>query len=303
MSLSLLKGWLDILLTHTSPKPEEYYQKPMEKAFCKFNEQGTLALFNRTSRYLMEHINLGGIEGVKMATPATLVKLEIGMSLLKILVYAESGVPGQFALSAFFSQFNEAPKDSHVGESSDQSAKEISAKKELNATRRCLQRCLKWYLMNRAPQDGNDDKKNQLNSSASTISAIGLGGITSSSIRMLQSPATEMMRELSTLMLRLFMLVSDNEEAVKIGLAELIIACKQSDSTLFELFKQEQISSATTTLYASKTCKILEELFNLWVTSDALAKHVAFEVKGFEYLLDRMGINRMLALEKNNQLL
>lgn len=39
-------------------------------------------------------------------------------------------------------------------------------------------------------------------------------------------------------------------------------------------------------------CKTLEELFELWVTSDELASHVAFEVRGFEYLLERMGINK-----------
>jgi hypothetical protein len=37
ITFSLLKGWLDILLTKTTPKPEDYYIKPFEKAFCKLN--------------------------------------------------------------------------------------------------------------------------------------------------------------------------------------------------------------------------------------------------------------------------
>lgn len=104
----------------------------------------------------------------------------------------------------------------------------------------------------------------------------------------------EMARDMSELMLRLFTLAAEHEEIVKVALAELIAACKQSDATLIELFKMNRLSSATTTVYALRTCRILEELFNLWVTSDALAEHAAFTVKGFEYLLDRMGINRML---------
>lgn len=34
ITYNLLKGWLDILLTKTTPKPEEFYVKNFEKAFC-----------------------------------------------------------------------------------------------------------------------------------------------------------------------------------------------------------------------------------------------------------------------------
>jgi len=44
-------------------------------------------------------------------------------------------------------------------------------------------------------------------------------------------------------------------------------------------------------LYNERVCKILQDLFEMWATSDSLAQHVAFEVKGFEYLLDRMGLS------------
>ncbi len=98
-------------------------------------------------------------------------------------------------------------------------------------------------------------------------------------------------------MLRVFKLAADHEEVAKVALAELIAACKPNDTTLIELSRMNRLSGATTTVYALRTCKILEELFNLWVTSDALAEHAAFHVKGFEYLLDRMGINRMLEAE------
>lgn len=54
-----------------------------------------------------------------------------------------------------------------------------------------------------------------------------------------------------------------------------------------------------TSYYNEKNCKILEELFELWVTSDQLASHVAFELKGFEYLLERIGLNELQLQHKD----
>jgi len=50
--------------------------------------------------------------------------------------------------------------------------------------------------------------------------------------------------------------------------------------------------------FSIKSCKALQELFDLWVTNDVLAQHVAFTVQGFQYLLERMRINKMFLDEK-----
>ena len=44
VKFNLLKGWLDILLTKTTPKPEDFHTKPFEKAFCKLNADGAFNL-------------------------------------------------------------------------------------------------------------------------------------------------------------------------------------------------------------------------------------------------------------------
>lgn len=65
------------------------------------------------------------------------------------------------------------------------------------------------------------------------------------------------------------------------------------------------MSCFTSLSFNQRNCKILEELLDLWVTNDYLATHVSFKLKGFEYLLDRMGISKMEAadvVQKQEQL-
>lgn len=80
----------------------------MEKAFCRLSEAGTLRLFSQVSQFLLRHVNYGGLEGAAMSNEMQLMRMEIGQNLLKILVFAESSLPGQLALSALFAEFGEA---------------------------------------------------------------------------------------------------------------------------------------------------------------------------------------------------
>ncbi len=45
--------------------------------------------------------------------------------------------------------------------------------------------------------------------------------------------------------------------------------------------------------YSVNSCKVLEELFELWIKSDTLAGHIAFQEKGFQYLFNIMGIEQL----------
>jgi len=64
---NLLKGWLDILLTKTTPKPDNFYTKPLVKAFCKLNSEGIATLLYNVSVFLKYHLNIGGNEGAELA--------------------------------------------------------------------------------------------------------------------------------------------------------------------------------------------------------------------------------------------
>lgn len=75
----MLKGWLDILLTKTTPKPEEFYIKNFEKAFCNLSTQGTVNLLINVSAYLTNNLFLGGNEGVELSSELTILNLTLGI--------------------------------------------------------------------------------------------------------------------------------------------------------------------------------------------------------------------------------
>ena len=52
--------------------------------------EGIANLFSNLAIYLRKHLNLGGTDGVELASELTLVRLEIADILLKILLNAES---------------------------------------------------------------------------------------------------------------------------------------------------------------------------------------------------------------------
>lgn len=88
IKLSLLQGWLDILLTKKSPKPEDYHTKPIEQAFCKLNNEGTVFLMNNVSAFLVEHINYGGGDGAQLASEMKVLKLRLAEDLMNLLIYS-----------------------------------------------------------------------------------------------------------------------------------------------------------------------------------------------------------------------
>jgi hypothetical protein len=109
------------------------------------------------------------------------------------------------------------------------------------------------------------------------------------------SPATDFIKSISDQVMRLFSIVAEHEQVSKFFLQNLIISCKQIDQVILKLSKSQQMSCFTSLSFNQRNCKVLEELLDLWVTNDYLATHVSFKLKGFEYLLDRMGISKMEA--------
>ena len=69
---SLMQGWIDILLTKTTPKPAD---KPADKTFCKLNVQGTLNLMKNVGDFLLQTVNLGGNDGAQLASESTIKNL------------------------------------------------------------------------------------------------------------------------------------------------------------------------------------------------------------------------------------
>lgn len=237
ISFNLLKGWLDILLTKVTPKPEDYYNKSFEKAFCKLNTQGALQLLINVSLFLINHVNYGGKEGIQLATESDIMKMNLADDMLKLLIFSESQ-NNVFAVSELFLQ---------------------SKEEFLVDIRASMKRIIDWFLLNRSKET-------------------------------LISPATDLMLSISNSVMKLFTLASESENISKICIRELIASCHSFDELIIRKFRASQISNHMALVYNEMNSRILEDLLDLWVTNDSLASFVAFEVKGFEFLLDRMGM-------------
>jgi len=236
IAFSLLRGWLDILISKSSPKPAENYNKLPDKVFCKLNAQGASTLFINLGKYLWNSLNLGSRDGAHNSSEFTLLKLQIAEDLLRLLVSSES-TSNLLAIGELFANFKK-----HSGE-----------------IKTAVQYYLEWFLLNRA----NDSNA---------------------------TPSTDSLKSITEDMLKLFQIIGDYQEVSKVAIAALISGCKKMDQTLLKLQPAHRVSTYTLLQYNSRTCSTLEQLFDLWVTNDAIASYVAFEVKGFEYLLDRMGV-------------
>jgi len=106
IQFSLLRGWLDILLTKATPKPETFFNQPFNKAFCRLNDSGELNLLMNVSAFLINHINYGGMVGVLMASETIIVNMSIAEDLLKLLIYSEGVQTDSFALNDLFQMIN-----------------------------------------------------------------------------------------------------------------------------------------------------------------------------------------------------
>ena len=234
IGFSLVKSWLDILMTGESPKPESTQNKPIVKAFCKLNTQGALTLFTNLSAYLINFANFGSKEGVQFCSDLYLVRLQLANELSRLLVIAENGA-NTSSVGDLFSNYKRYTKEIQEG----------------------MKNFIQWYLINRTTETS-------------------------------QSPATDTLKSLSENVFKLLEIVEEYQEVTKTSIAALVQGCKDIDETLTKLQVSQQISALLVLQYNQRSSKILEELFNLWVVNDTIASFAVLEVKGFEYLLEKM---------------
>lgn len=86
----------------------------------------------------------------------------------------------------------------------------------------------------------------------------------------------------------------------KLALYGLVVACKHQDEIIKKLVKNYQIPHYVAHRLNGQWCSIMENLFGMWLTSDGLALHAAFEVQGLEFLLNKIGVGREDALLSND---
>ena len=143
-------------------------------------------------------------------------------------------------------------------------------KKFQDQIQRCIHHLIEWLVINRTTEPGT-------------------------------SPATDLMKYLSDNVLRVLTLAANYEEVSKTGISSLIQICGEVDRTIMKLHSRQQLSSHIALGCMERACNVLEELFPLWVTSDSIASHVAFEINGFEYLFDRAGVSSSSSLSSDRK--
>ncbi|KAL4506801.1 hypothetical protein ABPG72_001222 [Tetrahymena utriculariae] len=246
----IINGWLDILLTKGTPKPESYYTQPQNDiSFCKLSPLSAASLLVNISQYLLTHCNFGGLRGIEISDHEVLIKLQI-ISIL-IQIFTRSQVSPTTNTSTSISQpqcFKELFTTSDP----------IIQEKITNS----LQNLIKWYIFNKSKETKN-------------------------------SPCSVSLSQISSQVMKIFEATSEFQNIAKIFLNELIVVCKNLDRVMKEQFNKNQINVLIAQQITDNASYLLETMFDLLVCNDEVASYVSFQVNGFQFLLEKMGLEKV----------
>jgi hypothetical protein len=82
-----------------------------------------------------------------------------------------------------------------------------------------------------------------------------------------------------------------NEEAIKISLLSLTLIVKKINTTILELTTSNSLGFDTSVRLGQRTNEYFTKLLGLWLVSDAAASYFVFDLGGFEFLLDTIGVS------------
>ncbi len=107
------------------------------------------------------------------------------------------------------------------------------------------------------------------------------------------SPSSELMKRCSDSVMEIFKLValSENKQYCVVCLQETLKCCKLMESQLFYMRKNLQITSQVFFNFITNSTTILKEMTDLLVFNDEIAFQIGFEGEGFQFLLNRIGLD------------
>jgi hypothetical protein len=103
-----------------------------------------------------------------------------------------------------------------------------------------------------------------------------------------------LVKKISQNLSKFFEAICDYPEVTKLSISALIGASKRVDDVIAKLQATSKITAYTSLQLNLRVCKALEELFEIWVTTDDIASFVAFDVDGFEYLIDKIRLGSVI---------
>lgn len=111
----------------------------------------------------------------------------------------------------------------------------------------------------------------------------------------LQTPATKAVKEITTLIKDVLMLVADcvqNLESIKIALSSLVLIVSNVNKGLAKKSKEETVGFDTAISLTNKTNNLFSKLLSSWLVSEKAVNFFVFELKGFEFLLDTISCDK-----------
>ena len=81
-----------------------------------------------------------------------------------------------------------------------------------------------------------------------------------------------------------------NETAVKIALSSMTTIVKRVNKTLIDLATNHQVGFDLSVRLSERTNEYFTKLLGQWLVSDSVASYFVFDLGGFEFLLDTIGL-------------
>ena len=107
------------------------------------------------------------------------------------------------------------------------------------------------------------------------------------------TPATTSVKRMTELIEEILLLVSNsdiNEAAIKIALTTLTNVARKMNKTLWELASSHSLGFDMAVKLSNRTNEYFIKFLKQWLISDTVASYFVFDLQGFEFLLDTIGL-------------
>lgn len=111
----------------------------------------------------------------------------------------------------------------------------------------------------------------------------------------LQTPATFAVKQITTVVKEILLLVSDcvqNLESIKIALSSLMLIVSNVNKGIAQKSKEDGVGFDQAILLNTRTNALFTKLLSSWLVSEKAVNYFVFELKGFEFLLDTISCDK-----------
>lgn len=111
----------------------------------------------------------------------------------------------------------------------------------------------------------------------------------------MQTPATFAVKQITTLVKDILLLVSDcvqNLESIKIALSSLMLIVSNVNKGVAQKSKDDSVGFDQAITLNTRTNALFTKLLSSWLVSEKAVNYFIFELKGFEFLLDTISCDK-----------